>query len=382
MSLCLILLAAGKSNRFKSNLSKPYHKIAGKTLLEISLKKTLGFKPIKKTIIVYNLKNLKLLKKMNLYNVKLIKGGATRQESTLNALKYLIKRKEISKVIIHDAARPNFSITLLKKISQKIKKSRAVIPILKIQDAVKQKIQSSKFEYIVSKDRKNLFTTQTPQAFNLKEIYTHHLVNKLKYRDDDISLYMNLNNVNFIQGEKNNFKITDQNDFENFKKLSQTNTYMGIGFDVHRLVPNRKLFLAGLKVKSKLGTLGHSDGDPVLHSIIDSILGACKMGDIGQLFSDKDNKFKNIRSTILLEKVIKQINLKGFYINNIDINIIAQTPKIKNLKNSMINNIAKLCKISKEQINIKGKTTEKLGVIGKEKAIACEVITSVVKYEL
>ena len=147
------------------------------------------------------------------------------------------------------------------------------------------------------------------------------------------------------------------------------------------MVAKKKLFLAGLKIKSKLGTLGHSDGDPVLHSITDAVLGACKMGDIGQMFSDKNKKFKNIRSTILLKKVIELIKMKGYLINNIDINIITQTPKIKKFKNKMIYNIAKLCEISKNQINIKGKTAEKLGVIGKEKAIACEVICSVIKYD-
>ncbi len=105
------------------------------------------------------------------------------------------------------------------------------------------------------------------------------------------------------------------------------------------------------------------------------------MGDIGKMFSDKSKKFKNIRSTIILKHVVKQIKSEGYFINNIDINIIAQTPKIKNLKNKMVNNIANLCEISKDQINIKGKTTEKLGVIGKEKAIACEVICSVIKYD-
>ena len=105
------------------------------------------------------------------------------------------------------------------------------------------------------------------------------------------------------------------------------------------------------------------------------------MGDIGQMFSDKSEKFKNIRSTILLKRVVEHIKIKGYFINNIDVNIITQTPKIKNYKRKMIENIAKLCEISKSQINIKGKTTEKLGVIGKEKAIACETITSVIKYD-
>ena len=99
------------------------------------------------------------------------------------------------------------------------------------------------------------------------------------------------------------------------------------------------------------------------------------------MFSDKNKRFKNIRSTILLKSVMDQIKSRGYFINNIDINIITQTPKIKNIKNKMLDNIAKLCEISKNQINIKGKTTEKLGVIGKEKAIACEVICSVIKYD-
>ena len=146
-------------------------------------------------------------------------------------------------------------------------------------------------------------------------------------------------------------------------------------------MPKRKLYLGGLKIESRLGTLGHSDGDPVLHSITDAILGACSMGDIGQKFSDKSKRYKNIRSTVLLKKVLEEIKSKGYLINNIDVNIITQTPKIKKFKKKIIDNIAKLCEVSKNQINIKGKTTEKLGVIGKEKAIACEVITSVIKYD-
>ena len=381
MSFCLIILAGGNSHRFRSNIGKPYQKIAGKSLIEINVIKARKFKQIKKIIIVYNKKHLKQVKSLKLENVKLIVGGKNRQQSTLNALKYLKIHKGISKVLIHDVARPNFSIKLLRSIIRNMKNSRAVVPKIKIQDAVKQIIDSSKDEYIIGKKRDNLFLTQTPQAFNFKEIYHFHNVNSGKYKDDDISLYMDLNKVKFIEGEKNNFKITDKTDFINLKSIFKSKLSVGIGFDVHRLVPKRKLYLAGLRINSKLGTLGHSDGDPVLHSITDAILGASKMGDIGQMFSDKSKKFKNIRSTILLQKVIEKIKSKGYFVNNIDINIIAQTPKIKSYKNKMINNIAKLCEISNNQINIKGKTTEKLGVIGKEKAIACEVICSVIKYD-
>jgi 2-C-methyl-D-erythritol 4-phosphate cytidylyltransferase / 2-C-methyl-D-erythritol 2,4-cyclodiphosphate synthase len=381
MSFCLILLAAGNSSRFKANIAKPYHKIAGKTLLEIAIKKMTNFRQIKKVVIVYAKKDTTKIRKLNLKNVQLVVGGTTRQASTYNALKVLYKKKGNSKVLIHDAARPNFSLSLLNTIIKNMEKFRAVVPTVKIQDAVKQKFESGKYEYIVARDRKDLFLTQTPQAFNLLEIYNLHKKNKAKYNDDDISLFEDLNNVKFIKGEKDNFKITDQTDFNNLKNIYKSKISVGIGFDVHKLVPNRTLYLAGLKVKSPLGTLGHSDGDPVLHAITDAILGACKMGDIGQMFSDKNKKFKNIRSTILLQTVIHKIIIKGYFVNNLDINIITQTPKIKKYKDKMIKSISKLCKISKNQINIKGKTTEKLGIIGKEKAIACEVITSVIKYD-
>ena len=381
MSFSLIILAGGNSHRFKSNIGKPYQKIAGKSLIEININKARNFTQIKKVVLVYNKKDSKRLRSLKLKNIKFIVGGKTRQQSTLNALKYLINQKGINKVLIHDVARPNFTTKLLHLIIRNMRNAKAVVPKIRIQDAIKQIIDSSNEEYIVSKKRDNLFLTQTPQGFNLKEIYQLHRANSGRYKDDDISLYMDLNKVKFIDGEKSNFKITDQSDFENLKSIYKSKQSVGIGFDVHRLVIGRKLFLAGLKIKSKLGTLGHSDGDPVLHSVTDAILGACKMGDIGQMFSDKSKRFKNIRSTILLNQVIERINSKGFFINNIDINIISQTPRIKSLKNKMISNIAKLCKISEDQINIKGKTTEKLGVVGKERAIACEVICSVIKYD-
>ena len=378
MSFSLILLAAGNSKRLSSKIPKPFIKIANKTLLEYSLIKFGKIRQIKKIIIVTNKKHSKFFKNIKFKNCVKIVGGKTRQESTYKALKYIKKNKiKCTNVLIHDSARPNFSIKLIERIINASKRN-AVIPKIPMHDALKESIGK---KILLNLPRKNFFSTQTPQSFNFNEILDLHSRNKALYKDDDLSLVQSLKKVKFVNGEKNNFKITDQEDLSMLKNFINLKTRTGIGFDVHRLVPKRKLYLAGLRIKSHLGTLGHSDGDPVLHSIIDAILGACKMGDIGQMFSDKNKKFKNIRSTILLKRVMDQIKSKGYYVNNLDINIIAQTPKIKKYKNKMIDNISKLCEISKDQINIKGKTTEKLGVIGKEKAIACEVITSVVKYD-
>ena len=328
MRFSFILLAGGNSARFKSDVPKQYHKIAEKTLIDISLTKIKDFKEIKKIVFVYNRKHKKYLNGIDLKNVKLIVGGKTRSESTYNALTYLQKQKNIDKVLIHDAARPNFSKKLIKNIFMSSRKNRTVIPILKLQDALKKKYKKNN---TLSMKRDNFFTTQTPQCFNLNEIFKLHKNDKKKYVDDDFSL-INNNKVKFIGGEKNNFKITSQEDLDISKKINKSYAKIGIGFDVHRLVRGRKLYLAGIKIPSKLGTLGHSDGDPVLHAAIDAMLGACSMGDIGEKFSDKSKKYKDISSSKLIKKVINDLKKKNYVINNMDINIISQTPKLKKYK--------------------------------------------------
>ena len=376
MSLFLILLAAGESKRLKSNTPKPYQIVNNKTLLEHSLSPFRNFNEIKKTIIVYNKNHKKKLNNLNLKNIFKVVGGNTRQESTFNALK-AIRRMKCRKVLIHDSARPNPSKKVIKNIIFCLKKNHAVIPVIKVTDATKRVKKEIIYKNI---ERDSLRFSQTPQGFTYKKIYKKHLRNKIKKFDDDSSLFTNDNEKVFtIIGNKKNLKVTDKEDLKVFESFISKKCNFGLGFDVHRLVPKKKLYLGGIKIKSRLGTLGHSDGDPVLHSIIDAILGACKMGDIGERFSDKNKKFKNIRSTILIRKVIKKIKSHNYIINNIDLNIITQTPKIKKHKRRMIESILNLCEISKSQINIKAKTTEKLGIIGKEKAIACEAIVSVFK---
>jgi 2-C-methyl-D-erythritol 4-phosphate cytidylyltransferase/2-C-methyl-D-erythritol 2,4-cyclodiphosphate synthase len=249
-----------------------------KTLLEHTIDAFKSFPEIKKTIIVYNKKHRKFLDKISLNQKLKIIGGKSRQESTFIALKKL-KKMRCSKVIIHDAARPNPSNKIIANIISLVKKNHAVVPVIKITDATKRVEKNKVFKNI---KRNTLRLSQTPQGFTYKKIYEKHLKNIKKSFDDDVSLFTNDNEkVITIEGSKKNLKITDKEDLDIFKSLKKKKTYVGIGFDVHKLIPKRKLFLAGIKIRSKLGTLGHSDGDPVLHAIIDGILGACRMGDIG-----------------------------------------------------------------------------------------------------
>jgi 2-C-methyl-D-erythritol 4-phosphate cytidylyltransferase/2-C-methyl-D-erythritol 2,4-cyclodiphosphate synthase len=369
MNSCFIILAGGESKRFNSNTPKPYANYKGKSLLLHSVDKVKVFNKFNKIVLVINKKHKNYIKKLNIKNIKIITGGKTRAESAYIALKH-IKKNNFKNVVIHDAARPNFSLKLLKRLMDGLKSNDCIIPAIKTTDSVKQKTS----DIVTNLKRENIYLVQTPQAFNYKKLYGLQN-NKSSEVTDDANLFVKAGKkIKIIKGEINNNKITVNSDIKVDNLIR-----FGLGFDVHRLVPNKKLYLGGIKIPSPVGTLGHSDGDPVLHAVTDAILGACSMGDIGEKFSDKNKKFKNIRSTILLSKIIKQTKKNGYLINNIDINIITQKPKIQKYKKQILSCIAKICNISSSQINIKGKTTEKLGVIGKEKAIACEVIASVIK---
>ena len=368
MNNFFIILAAGKSKRFNKKIAKQFYNYRNKEIIDHSIDKSINSKLFKKIIIVT--RNLNYLKKKKYPPIiKVIKGGKERFDSSLNALKYLKKYKP-KNVFIHDAARPNFSIKLLKNISKNLKKNKAVVPIIKSRDSIKYKVKNQIFNL----NRNNSFLTQTPQAFRFKELYNLAINEKNKV-SDEATIFINNNiKVKFISGENDNNKITYLNDAKTSKN------YFGIGFDIHKLIKSKKLYLGGVKIPFHSGLKGHSDGDVILHAIIDAILGATRKKDIGTYFPNK-KKFKNIRSPKMLKPIIDNLYKSNFSINNLDINLICEQPKVSKYRDKIINSISNLTTLNKNQINLKGKTVEKLGLIGKEKAIACEVIISITKYD-
>jgi len=368
MNNYFVILAAGKSKRFHKNLAKQFVYYKNKEIIDHSVEKSLNSKLFKRILIVTN--NLNHFRKKNYpKSVSIIKGGKERSDSSLKALKYLNKYKP-KNVFIHDAARPNFSIKLLKKISKSLKQNKAVVPIISSKDSIKYRIKKQIFNL----DRKNSFLTQTPQAFRFKELY--NLASKQKNKiNDESTLFIEKNyKIKFIKGENHNNKITYLDDIKDPK------TYFGIGFDIHKLIKNKKLYLGGVKIPFHSGLKGHSDGDVILHAIIDAVLGATKEKDIGTYFPNT-KKFKNIRSPKMLKPIIDNLYKSNFSINNLDINLICEKPKVSKYRDKIINSISKLTTLNKDLINLKGKTVEKLGLIGKEEAIACEVIISITKYD-
>ena len=369
MNNYFVILAAGKSKRFHNKIAKQFYDYKNKEIIDHSIEKSLNSKLFKKIIIVTN--NLNHLKKKKLPKiVKIIKGGKERSDSSLIALKYLKKFKPTN-VLIHDAARPNFSVKLLKNLIHKLKKNIAVIPYIYSNDSIKYKSQNQLFNL----NRDKALLTQTPQAFKFKDLYTLSSKQITKVNDEATLFIENDYKIAFIKGELKNNKITYPDDI----KISKVS--FGIGFDIHRLVKNKKLYLGGTKIPFHSGLQGHSDGDVILHAIIDAILGAIQKKDIGTYFPSNKNKFKNIRSPKMLKPIIENLYENNFSINNLDINLICQKPKVSTYRNRIINSLSNLMNLDKNKINLKGKTVEKLGLIGKEKAIACEVLISIKKYD-
>ncbi len=368
MNNYFVILAAGKSKRFHKKIPKQFYNYKNKEIIDHSIEKSLISKLFKKIIIVSN--NLNHFKKKKYpKSVSIINGGRERSDSTLKALRYL-KKYNPKNVFIHDAARPDFSIKLLKNITKHLKKNKAVVPFVNSKDTIKYKTQNQIFNL----NRNSSLLTQTPQAFRFKELYNIAINQKSKVTDEATLFIKNDKKIKFIKGENKNIKITYLDDI----KLPKA--FFGIGFDIHRLIKNKKLYLGGVKIPFHSGLKGHSDGDVILHSIIDALLGATRKKDIGTYFPNT-KKFKNIRSVKMLKPIIDKVKKSNFTINNLDINLICEQPKVSKYRDKIISSISNLMDINKNLINLKGKTVEKLGLIGKEKAIACEVIISITKYD-
>ncbi len=368
MNNYIIILAAGSGKRFNSKVRKQYFIYKNKELFEHSLEKVINSKLFKKIILIVD--NPKRIKKNYPKNVLIVKGGKERSDSSLIGLKK-IKRFQPTNILIHDAARPDFSIKLLKNLIKNLKKNTAVIPIINPKDSIKYRIRNELFNL----NRNKAFLTQTPQAFRYKNLY-NLATSQNKIISDEATLFIENNmKIKFIKGENKNNKITYLED------IKKTKSYFGIGFDIHKLIKGKSLYLGGIKIPFHSGLQGHSDGDVILHAITDALLGALRQKDIGTYFPSDKKKFKNIRSPKMLKPIVDKLYSKKFFINNVDINLICQKPKVSKHRNKIIKSLSALLNLDMKFINLKGKTVEKLGLIGKEKAIACEVITSITKYE-
>ena len=372
MKNALVILAGGKGERFGQKIPKQFLKIGNTNFLNYFITNL--------DLSNFDIINISIDKKYQktYFNDKIIskkikitysKPGYTRQISSFNALKNL-KKFNVKNVLIHDAARPLCSNKLIKKIISKLDKNNNVIPYVEYND--RQLEKKSKLDTKV-------LNIQTPQGFNYNLILKEHTKhNNFQFNDDAGLLQKSKIKLNLIKGEKNNIKITYPEDIELFKSFYKIVSKYGIGYDIHRIDKKSKngLKLGGIKIPfSKL--IGHSDADVVLHAICDSIFGALSMRDIGYHFPNTSKKWKNADSSKFIIYCRNKLKEKDYSIINLDINIIAEQPKINKYVSKMIKNISKLLKIKNECISIKATTNEKIGFIGNGEGIAAESIVHI-----
>jgi len=374
MVIGCIVLAAGNSSRFDKKKSKMFYKIDGVPIINFTLNNLLSAFNKRSLYITINKKITKKDKKnLQKYTENpLIIGGSTRHKSLINALNQ-IDHKKVKHLFIHDAARPNISLNLIRQIKKMIKTNKydAVVPYIKIEDTIKQTKDKSNFKTI---DRKELIATQTPQAF--KTISLQKNINNISATiTDDVQSIENRKSskIKYILGEKSNLKITTKSDLELLKSYLNKNIRIGNGFDLHKIKKGNTLNLAGLDIKSNYELVGHSDGDVILHSLIDAILGTMQKGDIGEYFPSSNKKYRGISSRVLINEIINKYKYKTKNIINLDITVICQHIRLSKYKDKIRKSVSEILNCDVGKINIKAKTTDNIGIIGKSKAIACWV---------
>lgn len=363
-----VIVAAGRGSRMRARLPKQFLYIGGKTILEKTVDKFRRNNFVDNIVVVtiedYIEHTEKLLDKYS-KNLSVIPGGSERRDSVSNALTEL-QRKGICPndiILIHDGVRPYVSQRLIDEVIKEASKSGTAIPCIRPKDTIRD-IERGTL------NRENLYCVQTPQGF-LADIlissYKSASCEGVCFTDDAGVVEKNGYKITLVDGEEFNIKITTPEDVI-------LETRIGKGFDVHRLVKDRDLILGGVKLTFEKGLLGHSDADVLLHALTDAILGAAAMGDIGRLFPDTDAAYEGISSLTLLQRTWNAVKYRGYSFVNADITVICEKPKLAPYVDKMRENICSVLNVSRERINIKATTTERLGFTGNGEGIAAEAV--------
>ncbi len=367
----LLIVAAGRGLRLKSDVPKQYIEIAGMSILRHALEAFKDSFLFDHFQIVIHPDDKELFYKSvkGLENIHMNHGGKSRQESVLLGLEAM---REIDPefIWIHDAARPFVSQKILQNIGDVLGEYGAVIPALPVIDTLKKSSGTAIEETI---DRKNLYRAQTPQAFRFKPLFIAHQRTKGQNLTDDASIAEAIKmKVEMIAGDENNFKITTTEDIEKAKKMINpplTNIKIGTGLDVHAFEQGGSVILGGIKIPHSHKLKGHSDADAVLHALTDAILGAIAKGDIGKHFPPADDRWKDVSSDMFLAHAAKLVAELGGKIGNIDLTIICELPKISPHSDKIRKNIAQILKMHVDDVSVKATTTEKLGFTGRKEGI-------------
>jgi 2-C-methyl-D-erythritol 4-phosphate cytidylyltransferase / 2-C-methyl-D-erythritol 2,4-cyclodiphosphate synthase len=388
--LVAVIPAAGRGQRSGLSIPKQYHRLAGRSVLARSVFALAGFAPVEAVVVVLDPQDTlwetqgleeELDGVSNVVAVKI--GGANRRDSVLAGCE-LVKQALANKnvwVMVHDAARPGVdqeSLTRLWAAASNDAQLRGAILALPLADTIKRAHEGICAETL---NRNALWAAQTPQLFSLAQLIKAYEQTP-GATDEASAIEAAGGTVQLVLGSRRNFKLTEPDDFVLMEALMAQHNVpfsIGQGFDVHALVEGRPLIIGGVTIPFHKGLAGHSDADVLLHAITDALLGAAGLGDIGRHFPDTDPTYKGADSAKLLEVAAQRVRDAGWSVCNIDCTVIAQAPKILPHAPAMAAVIATCCDMETSRINIKGKTTEQLGFVGRGEGIAAQAVAMLAK---
>lgn len=384
-----IILAGGTGSRMNGDKTKQFMDILGKTVIERSVFAFSDSALIDEIIVVVKedekLAALDVLSTIKYTKpIKIVTGGACRAESAKNGFFAVDSASDF--VAIHDAARCLITSEMIDKVVEKAYKTEAATAVCGVTDTIKTVDNEGKITSTIP--RETVFRAQTPQVFS-KALYAKALASckALENITDDNMLVESIGvDVYAVDLGQTNIKITTHDDLAVARNIliergesEVSEVRIGHGYDVHKLVEGRKLILGGVDIPHTKGLLGHSDADVLLHAIMDSLLGAAALGDIGRHFPDTSEEYRGISSIKLLSKVSELLRKNGFKVVNVDATLVLQSPKVAKFVPEMISNIAEALNISEDRISVKATTEEHLGFTGREEGAAAHSVSMISK---
>ena len=358
-TVTVIIAAAGSGSRMGGRLPKQYMKTGGEVILRKTAEIFASCPVIDNIIVVADMAYMDLCEDvLKGIEHRTVAGGELRQDSVYEGLKCT----DTDIVLIHDGARPFVTQQIITEVTAAAAEYRAAVCAVRPKDTIRTGQGTL--------NRDELYAVQTPQGFDtaaLKAAYEAAYAQGF-YGTDDAGIAEGAGlEIRIVPGSYDNIKITTREDLP-------METRVGTGYDVHRLEEGRKLILGGVCIPFERGLLGHSDADVLVHAIMDALLGAAALGDIGKLFPDTDDRYKGISSIELLKAVGAAVADAGYSVGNIDATLVAEKPKIAPYIETMRENIAGALEIDPDRISVKATTTEKLGFAGRQEGMEAQAV--------
>ncbi|MDE4174978.1 bifunctional 2-C-methyl-D-erythritol 4-phosphate cytidylyltransferase/2-C-methyl-D-erythritol 2,4-cyclodiphosphate synthase [Phaeobacter sp. PT47_59] len=386
MTTAALIVAAGRGTRAGGGLPKQWRPLKGRRVIDWTLE---AFRQadVDRIVLVLSPDDTQAWEEFSTdQGILVAKGGDSRATSVMNGL-LALEGTGVSRILIHDAARPCVSPALIQAILQRLEDTVAAAPALAVTDAL---WTGEDHRVTGTRDRTGLYAAQTPQGFRYDDILAAHRAHPGGAADDvEVARHAGLD-VAIVPGEAENIKITGPADFARAEAIltgqqagrtkgNRMDIRLGNGYDVHRFGPGDHVVLCGVKVPHDKGLQGHSDADVGMHALTDAIYGALAEGDIGRHFPPSDPQWKGAASEIFLRHAAELAREKGFEISNVDCTLVCEYPKITPHAAKMRDEIARILGINANRVSVKATTSERLGFTGRGEGIAALATAALVK---